>query len=382
MSMSLAKPTVDQRAAEQLLREAISIAQDDSREIPAPEWDIEIRTIIQGKHLTFRYILVTALLGKATNPRINALSLQAGADVEGAYDARSLCHGVVVPLERQLLSSSLGGSNEPFLNKPARFPMISPSNAVRAGRDRELLLILHKVLSEVETSEQAFNSLCTAMRYAIARQTARTELFPQLSESADSHLKIIEFVDVFVTKSIEGQVAAIVSGTILSTYFDQFEGFEVTVHPVNQSGASSNEVADVDIKKNGKIFVAVEVKDKQFSEQDVDHAAFKASQYGLKSITFVIGVNGTCIGSSLEQVAKTVLITRSVNVIFVDLVSFMRSVIALCPELPFATFFAKLQYYAISARVRDEMFEHIERVFQSIQVPPNPPSNTTLERTE
>ncbi len=308
--------------------------------------------------------------------------LQQRPDAQGAYDARSLCHGVVVPLERQLLNRSLGGSNEPFLNKPARFPTISPSNAVRAGRDRELLLILHKVLSEIETSEQAFNSLCIAVRYTIERQTARSELLPQLSESADSHLKIIEFVDAFVTKSIEGQVAAIVAGTILSTYFDQFEGFEVIVHPVNQSGASSNEVADIDIKKNGKIFVAVEVKDKQFSEQDVDHAAFKASQYGLKSITFVIGVRGTYIGSSLEQVAKTVLLTRSVNVIFVGLVSFVRSVIALCPELLFATFFAKLQYYAIGARVRDEVYEHIERIFQSIQVPSNPPSNISLERTE
>ncbi|NEQ98881.1 MAG: restriction endonuclease, SacI family, partial [Cyanothece sp. SIO2G6] len=87
--MSFAKPTVDQKAAEQLFREAIAIAQDDSREIPAMQWDIEISTIIQGKHLTFRYILVTGLLGKATNPSINALALQAGADVEGAYDARS-----------------------------------------------------------------------------------------------------------------------------------------------------------------------------------------------------------------------------------------------------------------------------------------------------
>lgn len=373
--MSFTKPTVDQRAAEQLFREAIAIAQDDSREIPAMEWDIEIRTIIQGKHLTFRYILVTGLLGKATNPSINALALQAGADVEGAYDARSLCHGVVVPLERQLLNSLLGGSNEPFLNKPARFPMISPSNAVRAGKDRELLLILHKVLSEVQTSEQAFNSLCTAVRYTIERQTARSGILPQLSESADSHLKTIEFIDAFVSRSIEGQVAAIITGTILSIYFDQFAGFEVIVHPVNQSGASSNEVADIDIKMNGKIFVVFEVKDKQFSQQDVDHAAFKASQYGLNSITFIIGVNGTCVGSSLEQVAQNIFLARSVNVIFIDLPSFVRSVIALCPELYFATFLEKLRYYAIGARVKDEVFEHIENTFQSIQVELNPPSN-------
>ena len=92
--------------------------------------------------------------------------------------------------------------------------------------------------------------------------------------------------------------------------------------------------------------------------------------------------NGTCVGSSLEQIAKNVLITRSVNVVFVNLIPFMRSIIALCPELPFAAFFAKLQHYAISARVRDEMLEHIECVFQSIQVPPNSPSNTMIERTE
>jgi SacI restriction endonuclease len=123
--------------------------------------------------------------------------------------------------------------------------------------------------------------------------------------------------------------------------------------------------------------VVFEVKDKQFSEQDVDHAAFKASQYGLNSITFIIGVNGTCISSSLEQVAKTVFLTRRVNVIFIDLLSFVRSVIALCPELSFAAFFEKLQYYAISARVRDEVFEHIESIFQSIQVTSNPPSHNS-----
>jgi len=370
--MSLSKPTVDQIAAERLLREAIEIAQEDSSQIPTSVWDNEIKTIIQGNHLTFRYILVTALLGKATNPSINALALQAGADIEGAYDARSVCHGVVVPLERQLLNRALGGSNEPFLNKPARFPTISPSNAVRAGKDKVLLLILHKVLSEIETDEQAFNVLCTAVRYALKKQSARSTLISQPSESTDSHLKIIEFVDVFVTRSIEGQVAALIAGTTLSTYFDQFEGFEVVVHPVNQSGASSNEVADIDIKQNGQIFVAIEIKDKQFSQQDVDHAAHKVSQHGLKSITFIIGINGRCIGSTIEQVAKNVLQTRNVNVIFVDLGSFFRSVIALSPDLTFAIFLSKLQNYAISARVRDEVFEHIERASQSISIPVEP----------
>ena len=380
--MSLSKPNVDQKIAERLLREAVEIVHDDSRQISTTEWDVEIKAIIQGNHLTFRYILVTALLGKATNPSINALALQAGADIEGAYDARSLCHKVVVPIERQLLNRALGGSNEPFVNNPARLPTVSLSNPVKRGNDTIIQSMLHKVLSEIETSEQAFNSLCIAVQTAVEKQTARSAPLSQSLDSADSHLKIIEFVDAFVTQSLEGQVAAIVAGAILSAYFEQFEGFEVIVHPVNQSGASSNEVADIDIKRNGRMFVAIEVKDKQFSQQDVDHAAFKVSQYGLKSITFIIGFNGTCIGSSLDQVAKTVLITRNVNVIFVELGSFARSVIAICPDLLFATFFTKLQDYAISARVKDAVFKHIESVFQSIQVPSNSSSSKSVERTE
>lgn len=63
--MSFSKPTIDQTAAKQLFQEAIAIVQDESRN-PATGWDIEIRTIIAGKHLTFRYILVTALLAKPT----------------------------------------------------------------------------------------------------------------------------------------------------------------------------------------------------------------------------------------------------------------------------------------------------------------------------
>jgi hypothetical protein len=80
-----------------------------------------IKVVLQGNHKTYKYILVNGLLAKATNESINALALQAGAPLKGAFDARSLCHNVLVPFERDFLQSALGGSNEPFLNKPARF---------------------------------------------------------------------------------------------------------------------------------------------------------------------------------------------------------------------------------------------------------------------
>jgi len=111
-----------------------------------------IRSIIEGSHLTFRYILMTALLGKVVEPRIHMRSIQAGANLKGAYDARSLCHKVWVPFEREHLESRLGGSNEPFLNKPARFPAIEKTNAVRAGRERQLLHLMYDLLESLNKS--------------------------------------------------------------------------------------------------------------------------------------------------------------------------------------------------------------------------------------
>jgi hypothetical protein len=358
--MSRSKLSIDREAAAQVMRRAIKIAQNDSGQCPPTAWDTEIEMIVTGKHLTFRYLLVTAILAKATNPKINALALQAGAKIAGAYDARSLCHGVVVPLERQLLQRALGGSNEPFLNKPARFPTISPANAARAGKDREMLRILHHLLSEIETSEQAFSALCAALGFAIKQQNERARSPIPSADSQESHLQVLEFAEMFVSKSLGGQVAAILMGTFLSLYFEQFEFFEVIVHPVNQSGASSKEVADIDIKKNGEIFLVFEMKDKQFTDQDLDHAAFKASQYGLKSISFITGTSGVYVGESLEQAEENILAERGVSIVLVDLLSFVRSIVALCPDLSFVEFLQRLQNCAMSARVKDEVLEHIK----------------------
>lgn len=59
----------------------------------------EIKSVLNGTHKTYKYVLVNGLLAKAVNKEIDALSLQAGDESDGAYDARSLCHKVLVPFE-------------------------------------------------------------------------------------------------------------------------------------------------------------------------------------------------------------------------------------------------------------------------------------------
>jgi SacI restriction endonuclease len=211
-------------------------------------------------------------------------------------------------------------------------------------------------------SEQAFDALCSAVRFLIDKQATFNKNLLQVPSSQGSHLEIIGFLEAFLAESIEGQTAAIAVGTVLSLHFGGLGKFECITHPVNQSGASSREVADIDIKKNGRIFVAIEVKDKLFSKQDVEHAAFKVSQYGLSSLLFVVGIHGSCVEPSLSEVAQEILAGSGVTVNFVEVLPFLRSIIALCPALSFGDFLSKLQQQAIDTSVKDEVFDLIRKV--------------------
>lgn len=93
---------VDSGQASQILKDATLAAQDRAYRVPQ-DMETKIEQIIGHTHLTYKYILLTGMLAKATNPEANPLVLQAGAPLHGAFDARSLCHGVVVPFEQNEL---------------------------------------------------------------------------------------------------------------------------------------------------------------------------------------------------------------------------------------------------------------------------------------
>jgi hypothetical protein len=53
------------------------------------QYSAHIKDLILGSHKTYRYILVTNLLARATSDLVNPIALQANADVVGAFDSRS-----------------------------------------------------------------------------------------------------------------------------------------------------------------------------------------------------------------------------------------------------------------------------------------------------
>lgn len=255
----------------------------------------KITEILRGPHKTYRYILVTALLAKATNKEIDSLSLQKGDGKNGKYDARSLCHKVIVPFETLKLPGSLGNSNEPFLNKPARFVTLSKTNAVRKGKDLQILCDTIDVLSNIQDSIQAYKYLKSAlatMKEINKEYISKYSIGDALIDISEFSQLVLDYIYSITEHALDGEICPLIVAELEQMFLGK--DFKVEPHKVNQSGSSSKEVGDIDIyDKNKRLIYSIEVKDKNFSTQDVAHAIKKFKQADLSTSLFVYGKNAS-----------------------------------------------------------------------------------------
>ncbi len=249
--------------------------------------------LLRGKNcLTYRYILFTALVAKATNRSADILSLQAGGRSKGAYDARSLAAKVVYPFQLAMLGNILDGSNnDPLVNKPARFERLSPDNHPAAGDPQTALEALCRDLPKVKTPAQAQASLDYLVSRLIVQRRERDANEAKL-ESTAQDLGLFaarELLSELLDQGFGGAALAIVATALLRLQFKIQEGFAVRPHPVNQSGKSKRQFSDLDVTQDGKPFLGVELKDRPFTEIDVGRAADMALAAGAASLLFVAG---------------------------------------------------------------------------------------------
>lgn len=250
-----------------------------------------IREVITGKHKTYRYVLVTGLLSKATDENVDPLSLQANDSSKGAYDARTIAHDVLVPFEREYLPNSLGNSNEPFLNNPARHPRLSFDNAVRQGKDRIILGKAIEVLSAMNSQKKALKYLKSAL--AVMDEVSRVfnrkyEIDGSGIATSQTAQSVLDYIFCLTENPCEGEICPIIVSVLESLYLPT--SFRVVAHKVNESGSSSKEVGDIDVlNEHGEVINSIEVKDKDFTKEDVEHAIRKFHQAGLERTLFVYG---------------------------------------------------------------------------------------------
>lgn len=291
-----------------------------------------LKAIILGKHLTFRYMLVTALTAKQSLEKINPLAVQSSSTLPGAYDARSVGHKVIVPFEKKYLTSknikgALGGSNEPYLNKPARVKEISLNNPVRSGNDANEQKILVQLLTNL-TSKQAHAYLIYSLELLISKFNAEVEKL-RLEEEKIRNRQFTQesfrlLLNNILAENDYGQSLPLVIGTTFFAVLSQFDhssSLKINVHKVNEAGASSKEIGDIDIYENKKLIATIEAKDKQFDVADVVHASSKAYIGGLSYFYFIY--RGVSISNEKKKEIEKACAKTGCKVILLEITDFL-----------------------------------------------------------
>lgn len=356
------KQTIKKQAKEKLVtayNEAILLNTAD-----CPHKNL-IDYVIDGTHLTYKYVLFNALLSKATDGTLNPLCLQKKSMLPGSFDARTICHKVIVPFEQTVLKKVLGGSNEPFLNKPARYTDLSKSNAVRSGKDQEMLCRLCDELPLVDTSKVAYEDLLYLL-HKLIRLRDTNESLTVFSVPASMNLpgKLLAFCRAALTKSYEGEILTLI---IAGLYHLLYRGQNATVevHPVNESGASSKEVSDLDIYINASLITSNELKDKQYVEADVRHAADKVLQAGGTRMLFIEGPRGHSSGDFKNKIIQEYL-TRNFMLTIIPCEFFITNMISVIPNIDCNEFMRFIFFSAHENKFKEKTIVYMDKLGRDV----------------
>lgn len=301
--------------------------------------------------LTYQYILLTALVAKLTNPKIDMLSLQVEDSSSGAYAPRTLCADVIYPFQKQILHNALDGSNpDPLVNKPARYLRLSKSNAAR-GDGRVVLDQLCDTLPTLKSIDEVRDTLdyMLSKLMVIAKENQKRKQSVKSAIQNTDTAALYSFLSDLLDQGFGGAALVLASYALFLTHFTPESGYKIIPHPVNQSGSSSKQKSDLDIELNGKPFLGVELKDKPFTSDDVARAADTAMSSGLKSLLFVSGRHTgiQSVSTYFSDVRKSYARNGfSVGVIDVD--AFMDFVLVTHPEAADASSILSAVYDCVS----------------------------------
>jgi len=240
-----------------------------------------IENVMSASDVTFKYILATGYLAKYVNQNVHARALQTGSSLPGAYDARSLCHKVVVGFEKSK-GNLFGLSNEPFVNKPARHPEHEGDNPQL--RNRLLAQRLHAALELAQSGsrDQTFQGLVHILRVGLKNAANETQVKPTTRVNLRD---VIKFVETFLKETDGGARLVGVWGafTVLLT-----ESGRVKVYSPNAADLYGKTAGDVEVYYDKNLISASECKQRVMNLDDVKHGISKALKKGVPEYNFVI----------------------------------------------------------------------------------------------
>lgn len=282
---------IDTKKAKELLNKEWSrIQNEDEAEYIDDDFVSEtIPNVLEGSQLTYRYILITNVLAKAANGDIHYRSLQAKAELDGAYNARSLGHDVIVEFDKDN-GERIGGSNEPFLNQPARNPEWEMSVPARSDAAKERLYVLLKKLEEkTENGELDPIDVLRQTLQEYSEMEAKTIDFDPPTDV--SYNKLANVIATYLQESGGGERLAAVTAAALQAYYEHANPgvWEIDAEHANVPDEFSKSAGDVEIFKEDELQTAVEVKDKPTDLTAISHAISSAKEHKLAEYLFLVG---------------------------------------------------------------------------------------------
>ncbi len=237
-----------------------------------PTWQERIETfsqICEGTSKTHIAFLGTALLAKSVNTACDAFSVKAGDDSDGAYSARGLAHGVLVPLAPKLDINLGVTGREPLNNQPYfRIKRVSRDIPVRGNAQIAIdsLIDLLTIINQFKTTDEAR----LALRAFIHIRRKYSPSYATLGEDLKTLTphEMSEIIARFVAENSEGgkRAQAVVAGLL-----DLFAGADrVMSGRINDPDRHLPGDVGIRNRENPETWEKVfEVRDKAVTNEDV-----------------------------------------------------------------------------------------------------------------
>ncbi len=290
--------SVDREQAKQLLEAAWNKVGDATIVAPPEITELLKEIILSKRNVAFKYVLVTGLLGKLTNPDVHPRALQAGSSLEGAYDARTLCHKLIVGFEKSTGLNLWGLSNEPIAGKAARHPEHDKHN--RQLKSKRSAEVVHDILEYARTADPKVVEAILVHALRLSKEKAQTQTTATV-EADTTYADVIDFVNELLEDPEGGASLVAVTGAFALLLNAPFQ---VKVYPPNVSDKYAGTAGDIEIFYGKKVISAFECKHRPLAHDDVIHGCNKAKEIGLTDYHFVYA-DGLAKGDT-GRIKKTV----------------------------------------------------------------------------
>ena len=267
----------------------------------------DIRSSINSKTKTYRYVLPTQLLAKCVDSDLDCRCVQKKRGGPGAFDARPVAHDVIVPFDRQE-HSVLGGAAEPYLSKPLRCKEISATFR-EDKRDKSGWDALQRVLDAVEVAgnkdftEAALIAVLSAIRERLKLVRISYSLPHRVSLD-----RATQVVDAFLSERTGGYRFESVIAALFDCLGQRF-GLYASVRRSGVNAADSQSGAAGYVKcldESGSVVAVIEAKDRGLTVRHVEDKLTALRESGIQEAFFVSSVSpGPSEGEELQGLIDT-----------------------------------------------------------------------------